>query len=289
MKKRNSIALEIVAIILFLLYMLPFAIVIINSSKPSLKIIMDPLSLPENPAQLIANIQTVVTSPNVRYTSSFVSTLLITVCSVGLLILISSMAAWVLVRTKTMLSNVIFMMFVAAMVIPFQVVMFPLVSWFHFIEVNLGLLNTPFRLLQNYPGIILAYLGFGSSLSIFLYHGFIKSVPLELEEAATIDGCSKTVTFFNIIFPILKPITITVMILNGIWVWNDYLLPLLVLGSGNSVQTLPLAVANFVGSFVKKWDLILTATMMTMLPIVIVFLFLQKHIIKGMVDGSVKG
>lgn len=289
MKKRNSIILEVVAIVLFLIYMLPFVIVVINSSKPSLKIIMDPLALPEDPSQLIANIQTVFTSPNVRYSSSFVSTFIITVVSVGLLILISSMAAWVLVRTKTKLSNAIFMVFVAAMVIPFQVVMFPLLSWFRLIEVSIGLDGTPFRLLQNYPGIILAYLGFGSSLSIFLYHGFIKSVPIDLEEAATIDGCSKTATFFRIIFPILKPITVTVMILNGIWIWNDYLLPLLVLGSGNAVQTLPLAVANFVGSFVKKWDLILTATMMTMLPIVIVFLFLQKHIIKGMVDGSVKG
>jgi raffinose/stachyose/melibiose transport system permease protein len=199
------------------------------------------------------------------------------------------MGAWVLVRTKTVLSNVIFMVFVAAMVIPFQVVMFPLISWFHLVEVKLGLMNTPFRLLQNYPGIIFAYLGFGSSLSIFLFHGFIKSVPIELEEAANIDGCSKAATFFRIVFPILTPITVTVIILNGIWIWNDYLLPLLVLGSGNSVQTLPLAVASFVGSFVKKWDLILTATMMTMLPIIIVFLILQKHIIKGMVEGSVKG
>jgi raffinose/stachyose/melibiose transport system permease protein len=175
------------------------------------------------------------------------------------------------------------------MVIPFQVVMFPLISWFYLIEVKLGLLRTPFRLLQNYPGIIFAYLGFGSSLSIFLFHGFIKSVPLELEEAATIDGCTRPGTFFRIVFPILTPITVTVIILNGIWIWNDYLLPLLVLGSGNNVMTLPLAVASFVGSFVKKWDLILTATMMTMLPIIIMFLILQKHIIKGMVEGSVKG
>lgn len=289
MKKQNSTVLEIVAILIFVLYMVPFAIVIINSSKPSLKIIMDPISLPEDPAQLITNIKTVMTSPNVRYPSSFMSSIIITVASVSLLILISSMAAWVLVRTKTKLSNAIFMTFVGAMVIPFQVVMFPLVSWFHQIEVALGLMNTPFKLLHNYPGIILAYLGFGSSMSIFLYHGFIKSVPLELEEAATIDGCSKSATFFRIIFPILKPITVTVMILNGIWIWNDFLLPLLILGSGNQVQTLPLAVASFVGSFVKKWDLILTATLMTMLPIIIVFLFLQKHIIKGMVDGSVKG
>ena len=290
MKKESKVSiLDIVAIVLFLLYMIPFFLVIINSAKPSLKIIMDPLAFPENPSQLAANIKSVFQSPNVRYPSSFVSSVIITVSSIGLLVLSSSMAAWVLVRTKTKLSNVVFMIFVAAMVIPFQVVMFQLLSWFRMIEVNLGLTDPSIRLLQNYPGIILAYLGFGSSLSIFLFHGFIKSVPLELEEAATIDGCSKPGTFFRIVFPILTPITVTVIILNSIWIWNDYLLPLLVLGSGNRIQTLPLAVASFVGSFVKRWDLILTATMMTMLPVIVVFLILQKHIIKGMVDGSVKG
>ncbi|MCL2841249.1 MAG: carbohydrate ABC transporter permease [Defluviitaleaceae bacterium] len=287
--KRNNIIAELFAIGLFLLYMLPFLMVIINASKPVLDIIMDPLSLPESPTQFITNVQAVMDSPVVRYASSFLSSTIITVISVTLLVIISSMAAWVLVRTKSGLSTAIFMLFVAAMVIPFQVVMFPLISWFHRIESVTGLLNTPFRLLQNYPGIIFAYMGFGSSLSIFLYHGFIKSVPLELEEAANIDGCTKAGTFFRIVFPILKPITVTVIILNGIWIWNDYLLPFIVLGAGNDVQTLPLAVANFVGSFVRRWDLILTSTLMAMLPIVIVFLFLQKHIIKGMVEGSVKG
>jgi raffinose/stachyose/melibiose transport system permease protein len=289
MKTTKYTALEAVAIIIFIIYMLPFALVIINSAKPSLKIIMDPLALPENPTQFLTNVKTVLESQNVRYVSSFISSFIITVVSVGLLVLFSSMAAWVLVRTKTKLSGIIFMGFVAAMVIPFQVVMFPLISWFHLIEVKLGLFPGPLRLLQNYPGIILAYLGFGSSLSIFLFHGFIKSVPLELEEAALMDGCSRPATFFKIVFPILTPITVTVIILNSIWIWNDFLLPLLVLGSGNTVRTLPLAVAGFVGSFVKRWDLILTSTLMIMLPIIIVFLILQKHIIKGMVDGSVKG
>jgi raffinose/stachyose/melibiose transport system permease protein len=250
---------------------------------------MDPLAFPKNPSQLIANIKAILESPNVRYVSSFISSLIITVSSVGLLVLISSMAGWVLVRTKTKLSNIVFMVFVAAMVIPFQVVMFPLIGWFHLLEVKLGLFQTPFRILQNYPGIILAYLGFGSSLSVFLFHGFIKSVPLELEEAATIDGCSKPATFFKIVFPILTPITVTIIILNSIWIWNDFLLPLLVLGAGQTVRTLPLAVAGFVGSFVRRWDLILTATLMTMAPVIILFLILQKHIIKGIVDGAVKG
>jgi len=282
-------ALEIVAILVLIIYMLPFVIVLINSAKPVLDIIVDPLALPEDPARIFTNIEAVMASQVVRYTSSFISSSIITIISVFALVIISSMAAWVLVRTKSTLSTVIFMIFVAAMVIPFQVVMFPLVSWFHRIEVFTGLINTPFRLLQNYPGIILAYMGFGTPLSIFLYHGFIKGIPLELEEAAKIDGCSSAKTFFSIVFPVLKPITVTVMILNGIWIWNDFLLPLMVLGTGNAVQTIPLAVQHFVGSFVRRWDLILTTTLMGMLPVVIIFIFLQKYIIKGMVDGAVKG
>ena len=288
-KKRNLIIIEFVTILIFFVYMVPFYLVIINAAKPTLDIIMDPLSIPQDPAQFIANVQAILASDVVRYGASFATSVIITVSSVSLIVLISSMAAWVLVRTKTTLSMVIFMMFVAAMVIPFQVVMFPLISWFHRIEVATGLINTQFRLLQNYPGIIFAYMGFGTSLSIFLFHGFIKSIPYELEEAAIMDGCSKPATFFKIIFPILKPITVTVIILNGIWIWNDYLLPMLVLGAGNNIQTLPLAVANFVGSFVRRWDLILTSTLMAMLPVIVMFLFLQKHIIKGMVEGSVKG
>jgi len=288
MKAKNIRILETVAFVLLVLYMLPFALVIINASKPSRDIIADPIALPENPMQFFINIKTVFESPNVRYPSSFLTSLIVTVVSVGLLVLISSMAAWVLVRTKTKLSGVIFILFVSAMVIPFQVVMYPLVSWLRMIEIALGLTGA-LRLLQNYPGIIFAYLGFGCSLSIFLYHGFIKSVPVELEEAAIIDGCSKPATFFKIVFPILSPITVTVMILNSMWIWNDFLLPLLVLGGGNRVQTLPLGVANFVGSFLRRWDLILTSTLMAMLPVIILFLFLQKYIIKGIVDGAVKG
>jgi len=283
---------ELIAIILFLVYMIPFALILINAAKPTLQILVDPLAMPERFSLLFENIMEVYSSPNVQYPSAFMASAIITTISCGMLVLISSMAAWVLVRTKTKLSNAIFMMFVAAMIIPFQVVMFPLIAWFFRVESLLGLRDIAggsFRLLSNYPGMILAYMGFGSSLSIFLYHGFIKTVPLELEEAAMIDGASKAGTFFKIVFPILKPITMTVIILNGIWIWNDFLLPMLVLGAFGGVQTLPLAVNSFVGSFSKKWDLILTAALMVMTPAIIVFLFLQKYIMKGMVDGSVKG
>jgi len=292
MRKLKAIGIESVAIILFLVYMIPFFLILINAAKPTLQILVDPLALPERFTLLFENIAEVYNSPNVRYPSAFVSSTIITVVSCGMLVLISSMAAWVLVRTKSKASNAIFMMFVAAMVIPFQVVMFPLIAWFFQVESFLGLrafAGGTFRLLSNYPGIILAYMGFGTSLSIFLYHGFIKTVPLELEEAAMIDGASKTGTFFKIVFPILKPITMTVIILNGIWIWNDFLLPMLVLGAFGGVNTLPLAVNSFVGSFSKKWDLILTAAIMVMTPAIIMFLFLQKYIMKGMVDGSVKG
>lgn len=288
MKKLKFNKLEIVAILIFILYMIPFVIILINAAKPTLQIIDNPLSLPEKPSQIFANIKSVLDSPNVRYPTSFLSSFIITIVSVALLILISSMAGWVLVRTKTKLSDFVFMMFVSAMVIPFQVVMFPLITWFRNIELAFGL-SGPLRLLQNYPGIIFAYCGFGVSLSVFLFHGFIKNIPLELEEAAVIDGCSKPATFFKIIFPILTPITVTVIILNSIWIWNDFLLPLLLLGSGNAIQTLPLAVASFVGSFVRRWDMILTANLMAMLPVIIMFLMLQRYIIKGIVDGAVKG
>jgi len=278
---------ELLAIVLFLIYMIPFFVVLINSAKPRLQIITAPLALPEN-WELWQNIIHVWSHPRVQYASSFFSSALITVISVCLLVMISSMAAWVLVRTKTKLSTLIFMAFVAAMVIPFQVVMFPLVSWFHTVESAIGL-NVRTNATVAYVRVIFAYLGFGSSLSIFLFHGFIKGVPLELEEAALIDGCTRPETFFKIVFPLLTPIAVTVIILNGIWIWNDFLLPHMLLLASDSVQTLPLAVRAFVGAFVRQWELILTSTLMAMVPIIIMFLFLQKYIIRGMVDGAVKG
>jgi raffinose/stachyose/melibiose transport system permease protein len=286
MKKRingASIGLEILAIVLFLLFLFPFFIVVINSAKGPFEITQNPLSLPTNWLKIFQNMATIWTSVNVQYSSSFVSSIIITVSSLVLLNILSSQAAWVLVRTKTKLSTSIFVLFIAAMVIPFQIVMFPLLSWFRAITDFTGI-----PLLRSYIGIVLAYIGFGMSQSIFLFHGFIKSIPLELEEAATIDGCRPAQTFYQIVFPILRPIHATVLVLNGIWIWNDYLLPLLILGKGNSVMTIPLAVSNFAGAYVKQWDLILTAILMAMIPIVIFFLFAQKSIIKGMVAGSIK-
>lgn len=282
-RMRKLLPLEILTALLFLLFFSPFYIVVVNAFKSRFQVLTDVLGFPDDWSQLAANFASVVNNPNLRFWSSAGSSAVITVLSLAAIVLFSSMAAWVLVRRKSGVSTFLFMMFVAAMVIPFQVVMLPLVSWMRMIHEATGV-----QMLRTFHGLIFAYLGFGASFSIFLYHGFIKGIPLELEQAASIDGCSRWQVFFRIIFPILKPTTMTVLVLNGIWIWNDYLLPLLMLGTGNEIQTIPLAIAGFVGSFVKQWELIMLALLMAIVPVVIFFLIAQKHIIKGMVEGSIK-
>ena len=281
--KVGSVIVTIITVILFLVTLFPFFIVLINSAKSSLEIITTPIAMPENWLQLFKNVVTIWNSASIRYPSSVATSVIITVLSLVLISLFSSMAAWVLVRTKNRTSTVIFFLFLSGLVIPFQVVMFPLVSLFRICRETIGL-----RMLRTYHGMIFAYIGFGAPLAVFMFHGFIKSIPFALEEAARIDGCSRSRTFFTIVLPILKPIYVTVIILNTIWIWNDFLLPSLILGVGQDVQTIPLAIRSFAGSFVKKWDLIMTAVLMAAAPIIVGFLFAQKHIIKGMVAGSIK-
>lgn len=276
--------LELLAISLFILFFFPLVIMIINAAKSNSFLVTDnPLAWTGDFASFWANITEVWTSPNTQFQAAFLNSVIITVGSLALIVIVSAMAGWMLVRTKTKVSNWIFFVFVAAMIIPFQVVMLPLVSWFRTIREV-----TEIPLLRTHFGLIFAYIAFGAPFSIFLYHGFIKAIPYELEEAAEIDGCNKIQTFIYIIFPILKPITVTVLLLNGIWIWNDFLLPLLILGKGTPIQTVPLAIANYAGAFVTEYQLLLTAVLLAMIPVLILFLLAQKHIIKGMVAGSVK-
>ena len=274
---------EMLTIGLVVIFLVPLFLVLINAAKTNNEIIQAPLSLPTDWSILWKNISSIWTNPNLRYSQALLNSTIITVFSLLGITIFSAMAAWVLLRTKTKASTAIFMLFVAAMVIPFQVVMFPLVKWFGIFQSFTGI-----QLLRSYTGIIIAYIGFGSSLSIFMFHGFMKSIPHEIEEAAYMDGCGKIRTFFLIVLPILKPIYVTILILNGIWIWNDFLLPMLVLGKGTPVQTLPLAVNNFAGAFLVSWDLMMTAILMALVPIVVFFIAAQKHIIRGMVEGSVK-
>lgn len=281
-KRRLRIA-ETVALLLSLIVLSPFYLVVVNSAKKAADIVIKPIGFPSNWSQFGVNLNNVIHNQNFNYWDSFSSSLIITVISLILLDVFAGMAAWVLVRNKKRWSTFIFMMFVASMVIPFQVVMLPLLSTFRDVGKFLGI-----QMLQSYKGIVFAYLGFGGAMSVFILHGFIKGIPFELEEAAWIDGCSPERTFFLIIFPLLKPVLVTITILNGLWIWNDYLLPSLMLGLNGKIKTLPIAVQSFVGSYVKQWDLIMTAAFLAMIPIVVLFIFAQKQIMQGMVDGAIK-
>ena len=185
------------------------------------------------------------------------------------------MAAWMLQRTNSKISNIILFIFISSMLVTFQSIMLPLVN-------IMGKLN-----LLNVPGIIFMYIGFGSASAIFLYHGFVKSIPKELDEAALIDGCSKWQTYRYIIFPLLKPISITVAILNTVWIWNDFLLPSLVINQ-EGTRTIPLSMFFFFGQYTKQWDLALAGLVLTIIPVLIFYFFAQKHIIKSVTAGSIK-
>lgn len=281
-KIRRLIA-DILGIIFSILVLCPFFLVVINSAKQSSDIVISPISLPKDWGQFLVNMKNVINNTNFNYWSSFISSVIITVVSLSLISLFAAMAAWVLCRNKTKWSSFIFMMLVASMVIPFQVVMLPLLSTFRDLGKFLGV-----SMLQSYGGIIFAYIGFGGALSVFILHGFIKGIPYEIEEAALIDGCTKEGIFFRVIVHLLKPVLVTITILNGLWIWNDYLLPSLMLGLNGKIRTLPVAVTSFVGSYVKQWDLILSAAFLAMIPIIVLFIFAQKQIIQGMVDGAIK-
>ena len=282
-QKRLRVLAEIGCILLFILFMLPFFIVLMNSARTNAEIINSAVGMPTSWSNFVDNVVAVWNNPTFNFLKALKDSVIITVLSLAVISICSAMTAWVLVRNKTRWSTFLFMMFVAAMVIPFQVVMFPLITWFK----NLGdFLHIP--LLRTHGGLVFAYLGFGESMTIFIFHGFVKNIPLEIEEAADIDGCSRAGTFFRIVFPLLQPVFVTVLVLNGLWIWNDYLLPLLLLGSNGEVRTIPLAVQGFIGSFVKQWNLIMVSTLLAMLPIIILYIFAQKYIVRGMVEGAVK-
>lgn len=272
-KKRNNIKLIVLGIILGILFLSPFYIVLTNSFKTQKGIFLNVMSLPSGDFFTLKNYAEAFKELN--FIHSFFNSFYITVFSTIIIIIFSSMAAWMLVRTKSKFSSFLFLLFAAAMLVPFQSVMLPLIN----IMGRIGLLNP--------GGLIFMYLGFGSSLSIMLYHGFIKSIPKELEEAAIIDGCNKFQVFWKIVFPLLKPMTVTVSILNTMWIWNDFLLPQLVINKPEW-HTIPLKMFYFFGQHSKQWHLALAGLVIAMIPIVIFYFIAQKHIIKGVTQGSIK-
>ncbi|MCK6205685.1 carbohydrate ABC transporter permease [Bacillus infantis] len=268
----RTFLLEIIGIILGLIFLIPFYFVAVNSVKSFAEILLDAAAFPKE--VLFANYSKVWEIIN--FPRAFWNSLIITVFSNIGLVIISSMAAWKMVRTPGRFSKILFILFVSAMVIPFQTVMIPLMK-----------LGGALNMTNSIPGLIMMYFGFGVPLSLFLYHGFVKTVPREIEESALIDGCSQFGVFWRIVFPLLKPITVTVVILNTLWIWNDFLLPLLVLQDAE-LRTIPLATSSFFAQYTKQWDMGLAALVLGITPVIIFFLFLQKHIIKGIASGSIK-
>ena len=285
-KRTKSYILTVVGVIIALYVLFPFFLVVLNSFKAQASIVESPVAFKgASFGQLMKNLNAVINNSNFQFWYAFGTSAVITIISLVLLAVLGAMAAWVISRNnKTAWATVIYMVFIASMIIPFQVVMLPLISTFRDVGKFIGI-----SMLQSIPGIVFAYCGFGGAMTVFILTGFIKGVPYDLEEAAAIDGCSPEGTFFKIILPLLTPVITTVTILNGMWIWNDYLLPSLMLGQNGKVKTLPVAVQAFVGSYVKQWDLILTAALLAIIPMVVIFLIGQKQIMNGMVEGAVKG
>ena len=264
-----SILLSFVAII----YLYPLFLVVINSLKTFEEITVNVIALPKKPT--LNNY--IDTWKIMDYPPLFFNTLIATSLGVGGVVLVGSMAGYKLSRTKTVYSWVIFIILIAPMMIPFHSFMIALVK----VARTLGLTRTPW-------GLGVLYWGLGASLSLFLYHGFVKTIPKELDECALIDGVPPFKTFFSVIFPLLQPVTVSVIVINAMWMWNDFLLPLLILSGSKSSYTLQLAAYNFFGLYKIEWNYAMAGVLLTIIPAIILYLVLQKYIIKGMVAGAVK-
>jgi raffinose/stachyose/melibiose transport system permease protein len=274
-KNLQNNVIFVLMLIVAILFLSPIFIVFMNSFKGRFFISDTPFALPN--AQTFVGLENYTSGiVKVGFIPAFGYSLFITVFSVGAIVLFTSMTAWCITRVKSKLSTFIYYLLVFSMIVPFQMVMFTMSKMANILH------------LDNPVGIIVLYLGFGAGLSVFIFSGFIKSIPLEVEEAATIDGCNPIQTFFLIVFPMLSPIAITVAILNTMWIWNDYLLPYLVIGS--NYKTIPIAVQYLQGGYGSKdMGAMMALLVLAIIPIVIFYMFLQKRIIQGVATGAVKG
>lgn len=272
--KAGLLLFEIIMIAVTLVFIYPVIFVLINAFKTTQEVVLNPIGLPVHPTlDNFAKVWTVTGSGGINYPTAFLNTLILTVFSVAGVILISSMAAYMMVRTKSRTSWFLFSLFTFFMVIPFQIIMVPLV-----------VLATDLNFTDSF-GLILMYWGLGTPTAIFMYHGFIKSVPVSLEESASIDGAGTWRTFFQIVLPLLTPITATITILDILWVWNDFLLPYIILRKG----TLVLFQFNFFGTYTQDFGALTASLVMSATPIVVLYFAMQRFIVKGIAAGAVKG
>lgn len=261
--------------LLALAFLLPIIIVLLNSFKGQFYISDSPFALPN--AATFAGLENYINGiAKTGFIEAFFYSLFITVFSVLVIVLFTGMTAWYLTREKSRLSKTLYYLLVFSMIVPFQMIMFTMSK-----IANLLRLDNPL-------GIILIYLGFGAGLSVFIFSGFVKTIPLEIEEAAYVDGCSPPRLFFSVILPILRPTAITVAILNTMWIWNDYLLPYLVIG--NEYKTIPIAVQYLQGGYGSRdMGALMAMLVLAIIPIVIFYAVCQRYIIQGVVAGAVKG
>ena len=276
--RRSKAILSAVLTIICIIYVLPVITVVLNSFKLNTYVKTDTFAIPRG--EMWAGFQNFIkgmTFGNYPFWKSVVYSVVITVLSTGLILLFTSMAARYIARVNSLFCKVIYFLCVFSMVVPFQMVMFTLSKTADKLH-----LNTPWS-------IPVVYLGFGAGLAIFMFVGFVKSIPLEIEEAASIDGCGPLRTFFNVVFPMLKPTMISVGILEIMWVWNDYLLPYLVLDI-NEYRTIPIHIQYLKGSYgTVDLGATMALILLSIIPVIIFYLICQKHIIKGVAAGAVKG
>lgn len=276
-KKKTCGKSSFLLTVLLLVYIFPFFLVLINSFKSKRDVIKNPLSLigeegfwPENYLLAVKRMD---------FWNVFLNSLLITVVSVFLIILFSSMTAYLFARCKWKINKLFFSMMILSMVIPFQVLMIPIVSVY----------GSVLHMLNSRLTLICMHVGFGVSMGTFMFHGAIESsIPLELEEAAKIDGASRMKIYRSVVLPLLKPTVVTLIIIDSLAIWNDYLLPSLVLVK-KELYTLPIAAQSFHGDFSSDYGLMMAGMVMSVIPILILYFILQKHIIEGVVAGAVKG
>lgn len=276
-KKITHAIMMVILIIAFIAFVFPFILVVINVFKTKGDINSAPLSLVGSHGFTLENFPNAIKKMN--FWNSFKNSLIVTITSTVFTLLFASMAAFVIVRNKWKACALLFSGMIASMVIPFQVLMVPLVSLYGGI----------FQILNSRITLILMHIGFSLSMATFMFHGaIVTNIPLELEEAALIDGCTRWKTFWSVVFPLLKPTIATVAVIDAMAFWNDYLLPSLVL-KRKELYTIPIATQIFYGSYSTDIGLILAALLLAMLPILILYVFLQRYIIEGVTSGAVKG
>lgn len=275
-KAKHGGILALIFTLISVLWVSPIAIVLMNSFKKKGYISKYPFQLPTEKA--FVGLENYVEGiKKIGFIDAFKNSLFITVASVFLIILCTSMCAWYITRVKNKVTEIMYYLCLFSMIVPFQMVMFTLSKIADMLR------------LGNPVGIIIVYLGFGAGLAVFMFCGFVKSIPLEIEEAAMIDGCTPIQTFFQVVFPILKPTCITVAILQAMWIWNDYLLPYLVLDI-KKYKTIPIAIQYLKGGYGSiDMGAMMAMLVLAIVPIVIFYMACQKHIIEGVVAGAVKG